>query len=59
MKLTVTFKDGEKVSAYVSDDVRGMLVDQIMDESSYDDTSEIDDRDYIDYAIMMKSFTGR
>ena len=53
MKLTVIFKDGERVSAYVSDDIRDMLVDQIMDESCYDDTSEIDDRDYIDYAIMM------
>ena len=53
MKLTITLKDGTTDFAYVSDDIRNMLVGQIMDESSYDDTSEIDDRDYIDYAIMM------
>ena len=53
MKLTITLKDGTTDFAYVSDDIRNMLVGQIMDESCYDDTSEIDDRDYIDYAIMM------
>lgn len=51
MKLTVTFEDGKKVSAFVTDTALNMLVDQIMEEACYDDASEIDDWDYISTAI--------
>ena len=51
MKLTVRFKDGKKDSAYVSGETLKRLKNGILDENGYDDESEIDDWDYVSYAI--------
>ena len=56
MKLTVTFNDGKKVSAFVSDYALEKMIAQIMEECCYDDESEIDDWDYISTAISEHTY---
>ena len=53
MKITLNLTNGQSVSAFIDDETVEYLNDNIMDESSYDDVSEITDRDYVENAIFL------
>ena len=53
MKITLNLTNGQTVSAFVDEATVEYLNDIIVEESCYDDESEITDYDYADYATFM------
>ena len=53
MKITLNLTNGQTVSAFVDDDTVEYLTESIMEESCYDDESEITDYDYAESAVFL------
>ena len=55
MKITINLTNGKSVSAFVDEETVEYLNENIMEESCYDDESEITDYDYVDSALMLSN----
>ena len=55
MKITLNLTNGQTVSAFVDEETVEYLSEILVEESCYDDESEITDYDYAEYAVLMSS----